>query len=112
LKPERVSRKNNIAYLPGANAVPVRDRLIRAMILLLILYFVLLFASQYWRLVQFRRTLDTIEAEIRAVRAQNEEMLREIERLHTPAYLEEMAREELGMVRSGELLFLFREDNP
>jgi cell division protein FtsB len=79
---------------------------------LLILYFMLLFATQYWRLLQLRGTLESIEADIRAVRTQNEEMLREIERLHSPAYLEEMAREELGMVRAGELLFRFREDNP
>jgi len=78
-----------------------------------VLYLSALFVSQYWRLVQLRHTLQSIETEIATVREQNEEMLREIERLHSQPYLEQMARQELGMVRPGELLFYFRDtDKP
>lgn len=110
MKAERVKQAGKITYLPkAAKHVPVREKLGRVLIVLLILYFALLFATQYWRLLQLRGTLENIEQEIIAVRMQNDRMRSEIERLHTPAYLEEMAREELGMVRSGELLFLFGE---
>ncbi|EEG76632.1 FtsB family cell division protein [Dethiobacter alkaliphilus] len=104
------AKSKNLAYLPGARGGrPWQKRLIMGLILVVVLYFGLLFAAQYWRLVQFRQTLDEIDAQIAGARAQNEEMQAEIERLHSPAYLEEMARQELGMVRSGELLFFFQK---
>jgi cell division protein FtsL len=115
MRADHLNKTSKVTYLPGTQRSQVsgKNKLGRVLILLLVLYFTLLFATQYWRLVQFRGTLESIEQEIRAVHIQNEELRRDIERLHTPAYLEEMAREELGMVRSGELLFLFREaDNP
>jgi len=107
----KLSQQNKkLVFLPEARRrSPARNKLVKGLIVLLILYFVLLFATQSIRLLQMRRSLFSIEEEIQAVRLQNEEMLREIEQLHSPAYLEKMAREELGMVRSGELLFLFRE---
>jgi len=107
----KLSQQNKkLVFLPEARRhSPAGNKLVKGLIVLLILYFVLLFATQSIRLLQMRSTLISIEEEIQVVRLQNEEMLREIEQLHTPAYLEKMAREELGMVRSGELLFLFRE---
>lgn len=114
MKAGTVQQNKKVAYLPGAKrAIPVKNKLVTGLIIVLILYFTLLFVTQYWRLIQLRNTLATIEEEIRVIRAQNTEMLSEIERLNTPGYVEEMARKELGMVRSGELLFRFREsDNP
>ncbi|MBS3887538.1 MAG: septum formation initiator family protein [Firmicutes bacterium] len=110
MKAKPVQQNRKLAYLPEARRrSPAGNKLVKGLIIVLILYFVFLFATQSIRLLQMRRTLSSIEAEIQAVRLQNEEMLREIEQLHSPAYLEKMAREELGMVRSGELLFLFRE---
>ncbi|MBT9139850.1 MAG: Cell division protein FtsL [Dehalococcoidia bacterium] len=107
-KPVRQNKK--LVYLPGARrCLTAGNKLSKLLIILLILYFVCLFAMQSIRFLQMRHTLSSIEEEIQAVRLQNEGMLREIEQLHSPAYLEKMAREELGMVRSGELLFLFRE---
>lgn len=103
-----------VAYLPAVrSAAPSKKKLVSWLAVLVILYFSVLFASQYWRLIQLRHTLRNIEQDIQAVLVLNEEMVKEIERLHTPGYLEQRARQELGMVRPGELLFYFREaDNP
>lgn len=104
------SKNDKLTYLPGARqAVSAKRRFVPVLVILVVLYFVMLFAGQYLRLLQLRGALAVIEADIRAVKQQNEAMLQEIERLHSPAYLEQTAREELGMVRSGELLFYFRD---
>lgn len=110
MKTKPVSQNKRIIYLPKTRRrFSARTKLVAGLIGLLIFYFVFLFATQSIRLLQMRRTLLSIEAEIQAMHIQNEEMRRGIEQLHAPAYLKKMAREELGMVRSGELLFLFRE---
>lgn len=108
-------RKEKITYLPVAKKAPLllRFRLVPVLAVLAVIYFSALFIAQYSRLVQLRHSLQSIEMDIQAVRMQNEEMLKEIEKLHSPSYVEQMARQELGMVRPGELLFYFQEaDNP
>ncbi|HZK25571.1 MAG TPA: septum formation initiator family protein [Oscillospiraceae bacterium] len=113
-----VSVNKKLTYLPGAKAkakpaVPVKNRATRVLLIIAVLYFTILLGSQYWRSVQLQHSLETIHTEIQTVKAQNEAMSKEIERLHSPAYLEQKAREDLGMVRSGELLFYFQnKDKP
>jgi len=105
--------KNKIAYLKQPRKKSTGRRLFLFFILLAGLYFAVLFAGQYLKLHRLRQSLAEINAEIEAARATNAEMRAEIERLHSPSYLEQIAREELGMVREGELLFYFRgEDSP
>jgi cell division protein FtsL len=109
------SHNKKLIYLPGAKqAVPAkRKRTVSILLIAAVLYFSLLFAGQYWRSLQLRRALAELQAEIQIVKAQNESMSKEIERLHSPAYIEQKAREDLGMVRSGELLFFFQDrDKP
>jgi cell division protein DivIC len=110
------AKSTKITYLSTVKKGKIhfpRLHLASVLLILALLYFTTLFLSQYWRLVQLRQTLQGIEQETHAARLQNEQMLQEIERLYSPAYLEKMARQELGMVRAGELLFFFREtDNP
>jgi cell division protein FtsL len=108
-------RKEKITYLPAVNKTSrfPRVRLMPVLAVLAVIYFSALFIAQYSRLVQLRHSLQSIEMDIQTVRMQNEEMLKEIERLHSPSYVEQMARQELGMVRPGELLFYLQEaDNP
>ncbi|MCR3922209.1 MAG: septum formation initiator family protein [Firmicutes bacterium] len=110
--PVKKSHKK-LTYLPGAKQVPVKKRLTSWLLLFAVLYFTVLFGGQYWRLMQLQHSLDSIYIEIEAVKSKNDVMMKEIERLHSPAYLEQLAREDLGMVRSGELLFYFQQgDNP
>jgi len=108
--PKPTPKKNNLAYLPAASrTISLKKRLMTLVIIVIFLYFAVLFAGQYWRMYQLQKTLDELNAEIAIVKDGNEAMKHEIERLHSPDYLEQMAREELGMVRPGELLFYFQE---
>ncbi|NLZ92880.1 MAG: septum formation initiator family protein [Firmicutes bacterium] len=107
-------KSKKVIYLPKAqDKANKKKRLPLLLLVFAFLYFSVLFVGQYWRLVQLRHSLETIQAEIETVKIQNEAMSREIERLHSPSYIEQVAREDLGMVRSGELLFFLQEkDKP
>ncbi len=106
--------REKVTYLPGVSRQKHRrrPRLVLCLVILALVYSVALFASQQVHLSRLRRELARIEAQIALVKEQNEEMIREIELLHTTEYLEKMIRRELGMVRPGEVLFFFRGTEP
>ncbi|MBX5482168.1 MAG: septum formation initiator family protein [Myxococcaceae bacterium] len=63
-------------------------------------------ARGFRRYLTLRRDVAELEARNAALRAQNEQMVREIEALRKDrAALERAAREELGYVRPGEVVF-------
>lgn len=103
------NRKSKIVYLPQSKQVPLKKRLFFFLLILIFIYFVVLFARQYWRMYKMQQSLAAITERIEEVKQENEELQAEIERLHSPDYIEQIAREELGMARSGEILFYFRD---
>jgi cell division protein FtsB len=55
-----------------------------------------------------RREIDAAEREIAQLRAETRKLGEQIDRLrHDPEYIEKLAREERGMVRSGETVLKF-----
>ena len=57
---------------------------------------------------EMRRTMDTMERDLVALRARTEELTKTVERLRSdPAYIEKLAREDLGYVREGETVLKF-----
>jgi cell division protein FtsL len=50
--------------------------------------------------------MDTLEQRVDALQRERQELEAEIEKLHDPEYLEELARKCLGMVRPGEIAFV------
>jgi cell division protein FtsB len=64
--------------------------------------------NQVLRVTQLRRELEVMERDIVTLRARADELSRTVERLRNdPAYLEKLAREELGYVRPGETVLKF-----
>lgn len=54
---------------------------------------------------------EAIEEEIGRLRRQNASLAERIKRIHEdPSYLEQLARQELGMIKEGELLFIFPQE--
>jgi len=52
-----------------------------------------------------------IQEEIGRLRQENSSLAERIKRIHEdPYYLEQLARRELGMIREGEILFIFPSD--
>ena len=57
---------------------------------------------------EMRREMDTMERDLVTLRARTDELTKTVERLRSdPAYIEKLAREELGYVREGETVLKF-----
>lgn len=60
------------------------------------------------RVWQMTREIEALERDLTALRAQTDKLAKTVERLRDdPLYIETLAREELGMVRSGETVLKF-----
>ena len=65
------------------------------------------------RVSQLRRELERQERELTALRQRTEVLSEAVERLRNdPAYLEKLAREDLGYVREGETVLKFPRQAP
>jgi cell division protein FtsL len=64
-------------------------------------------------LMNKRRQVDTLRAELEGLREENARLTAEIAALRTsPRAIERLAREQLGLARPDETVFLIREEEP
>ena len=64
-------------------------------------------------LVEKRRQVESLRVEIETLRGENAALVGEIAALkQSPRAIERLAREELGLARPDETVFLIREENP
>lgn len=90
---------------PGqTRRLPLRGRVV--VLLVLLVYCLVLAARAEWQLYHLRRDLVEAEQKRQALVQQRQSLEKECARLKDPAYLEGVAREELGLVRPGEVLVL------
>ena len=62
---------------------------------------------------EMRREIDTMERDLVTLRERTEALTKTVERLHNdPAYIEKLAREDLGYVREGETVLKFPKSDP
>ncbi|MDI3538268.1 MAG: hypothetical protein PWP12_638 [Bacillota bacterium] len=78
----------------------------KAVLLSLVLYFAYSSSKQVQLALELRAKLDRVNKEIVATQQRTEELRREIEYLKSDAYVEKVAREELGLVKPGEIIFM------
>ena len=103
-----------MARLPGKN----RPSLLRHLRLAILFLLALVVASvignrSLIRLYQMHRDRATLEREIDQLTAANVSLAEEVRTLRTdPARVEAIAREELGLVKPGELVYEFRPTAP
>jgi cell division protein FtsB len=65
------------------------------------------------RVRAMRHEIRQLEAELATLRAQTEKLTATIDKLrHDPAYIEKLAREDLGYVREGETILKFPTPRP
>ena len=64
--------------------------------------------SAVLKVSEMRGEVDTMEHDLLTLRARAEDLTRTVERLRNdPAYIEKLAREDLGYVREGETILKF-----
>ncbi len=63
------------------------------------------------QLIAQRKKADILQQQLQDLRAENLRLAEEIAALHSdPRAIERLAREELGLARPGEIVFILRED--
>jgi cell division protein DivIC len=72
----------------------------------------LAFGGAYWDGYQLRRDAARLARERDELRLQNAQLREEIRLLNTPEYLERLAREQLGLVRRGEIAIILVRATP
>ncbi|MBI3997651.1 MAG: septum formation initiator family protein [Armatimonadetes bacterium] len=70
------------------------------------------FGSVYWEGYQVRREAARLVRERDELRLQNAQLREEIGLLDTPEYVERLAREQLGLVRPGEIAVILVRPTP
>ncbi|MGI6605223.1 MAG: FtsB family cell division protein [bacterium] len=72
----------------------------------LLFYFVYSSAGQLRLAWELKNRLAQVEREIAVTEQRSEELRREISYLESDAYIEKAAREQLGLVKPGEIIFM------
>jgi len=58
-------------------------------------------------ILRLKRELTRIKEANTKIEEENQKLREEVRRLHERSYIEEIARKELGMVKEGEIIYLF-----
>ena len=72
----------------------------------------MVFGSAYWDTYQVRREASRLARERDDLRKQNAQLREEIRLLNTPEYIERIAREQLGLVKPGEVAVILVAPSP
>lgn len=78
----------------------------RLCIVIMMGYFCYVVIDQQTELYQIRRETEAVNAQMVEVRAANSSLRAEKENLNKAAYIEKVAREELGLVKPGEVPYI------
>ena len=73
-----------------------------------IFFIVFSFSTKYIKIVEAKDKVLNIQRKIEKLKDENRDLSEKIKLLKIPSYIEKVAREELGLVKPGEILFLPR----
>ncbi len=88
---------------------PIKLRSI--IILLMAIYIIYTLAAQYITIRKARAEETRIQAQIEEVKEENQRLKEELEKMQSDEYIEKIARERLGLIKSGEILFIDVNNN-
>jgi len=109
--PTRPSRRKPPAIPPGQTRTLVQ--LLLAFVTLVLLLNALVGDRGLMETLRARRQHQALVADIERLRAENARLQDEARRLLSdPATIEALARQELGLIRPGEVLFIIRDTGP
>ena len=83
-----------------------RIRWIRVLVLLTAAYFIFLAVGQQFELYTIQRETYSLRGRIAELEQSNKALIDEKSKLSSPAYVEKIARDELGLVKPGEVPYI------
>lgn len=99
---QRINAGKRSAELPAA----FRRTLRRVFFLAVVLYALTIFIGQGFRVISLRSEVARIKEEIEFHRVNTEIMQRRVEAMQGDEYVEQVAREQLGLVMPGEVAYI------
>ena len=78
----------------------------RLLLVVVIGYFVYVIASQQYDIFKIHQEEKAVNIKLEQVKKEHETLLKEKQLLNDPAYIEKVAREELGLVKDGEVPYI------
>ncbi|NMA01126.1 MAG: septum formation initiator family protein [Clostridia bacterium] len=72
----------------------------------LIFYLAFNFGQGFYQIHQLKKELSALEQEYTELQEINNELLNEVEYLHSPEAIEKIAREKLGLIKEGEIVIM------
>jgi cell division protein FtsB len=79
-------------------------------LIVLVWFFALFGEKGVIKIIQLRRERDKILADVNRIQEENKRLQEEIKRLREdPRYLESVARNDLGLIKENEILFIFED---
>lgn len=71
-------------------------------LLILLFYLAVCFSFQFHRLHALRQEIWQVQKQVTELRSKNTELQEQLKRVQSDAYIEQVAREKLGLVKAGE----------
>ncbi|MFZ5595714.1 MAG: FtsB family cell division protein [Bacillota bacterium] len=96
---EKTIKKKGRTFRPGS-------RLLTVIAVFLLLYLLVSFVAHFNRLYALQSDISQIEQEVNDLKAKNEDLRKELKQVQSDAYVEQVAREKLGLVKSGETMIV------
>ncbi len=92
-----------------------KDFLLNPFIIALVAVIVITAFFNFWQNMQkmnkLEKEIDNVKKEITAAEAENKELREQLRNTNDPEYIEEVAREKLGLVKPGEMLLVPVEED-
>ena len=79
---------------------------IKLLLLGVFIYVLVVLGSQHLTLYSYDQQTVQLREQLKALESENHRLQQERDQLNTPEYIEKVAREELGMVKKGETVFV------
>lgn len=90
------ARRKQISFRLSKSKLPL------LVVVFLLVYLAVTFSSQFKALSSMQREVSDIEHQVFELKQKNEELRGELRRVQSDAFIEKTAREQLGLVKSGE----------
>lgn len=87
-----------------------KDFILNPIVISIVAVIVIVAAFNFWQNIEkmnhLQSKIDEMEEKIEKAEAENEELREQLENTNDPEYIEEVAREKLGLVKPGEMLLV------
>jgi cell division protein FtsL len=80
--------------------------LYRLLFLIVVGYFIYVIGMQQYDILKIYQEESNVDVKLEQVKKENKMLSKEKEQLNDPAYIEKIAREELGLVKDGEIPYI------